>query len=254
VPVEVINGRKVHVQVLGAGPSVVMLHGMMVGSISTWYFAVAPALATYYRVLMYELRGHGMSEFAKSGYGMHTLAADLADVVDSRVDDGPFALVGHSYGAVVALRYALDHPGKVRRLVLVEPPLPVISAEWVEAFRSQSVEGILSALPPLLQAGLKKLGKRSLVLGAKLLRLSTQTTMKDDMMAEPDIADVELSTLTCPVLLCSGTRSHPVFAAASARLMLLLPDVRLVNIEGGHYLPEEAPAPLAHAIRAFLAD
>lgn len=253
MPVEIINGRKVHVQTVGTGPDVVIVHGLL-SSITSWYFAVAPALATEYRVLMYDLRGHGLSEFSKSGYGLKSMTGDLSDVVTCHAGSAPIVLIGHSYGAVIALRYALDHPERVRRLVLVEPPLPVISADWVEKFRKQSTQDFVAALPPLLQAGLKAFAKRPLKLGAKAMRLSTQSTIVDDLLAESDMADDELATLQCPALLCCGTRSNEVFQETSVRLLRVLPNVRLQMIEGDHYLPEEAPGPLTQAIREFLAS
>lgn len=240
-------------QTVGTGPDVVIVHGLL-SSITSWYFAVAPALAAEYRVIMYDLRGHGLTEFSKSGYGLKSMAADLSDVVTCHTGDAPIVLIGHSYGAVIALRYALDHPDRVRRLVLVEPPLPVISATWVEDFRKQSSRDFIASLPPLLQAGLKAFTKQPLKLGAKAVRLSTQSMIVDDMLAEPDIGDEELATLQCPTLLCCGTRSNEVFRDTGARLQRVLPNVRLQMIEGDHYLPEEAPGPLAQAIREFLAS
>ncbi len=252
MPVEIINGRKVHVQSVGTGPDVVVVHGLL-SSITSWYFAVAPALATEYRVLMYDLRGHGLSEFSTSGYGLTSMTGDLSDVVTRHTGSAPIVLIGHSYGAVIALRYALDHPDRVRRLVLVEPPLPVISATWVESFRKLSTRDFMATLPALAQAWLKAFAKQPLKLGAKAMRLSTQSTIVDDMLAEPDIGDDQLATLQCPALLCCGTRSNEVFQETSARLLRVLPNVRLQMIEGDHYLPEEAPGPLAQAIREFLA-
>ncbi|MGH7285457.1 MAG: alpha/beta fold hydrolase, partial [Polyangiaceae bacterium] len=57
---ETRNGVALHVQRLGEnGSPVVMLHGLFVGSMASWYFTAAPALAEKHRVLLYDLRGNG---------------------------------------------------------------------------------------------------------------------------------------------------------------------------------------------------
>src|SRR5438552_3613592 len=117
----VVNGVTFHTQELGAGErtSVVMLHGLLLGTLAAWYFTAAPALASARRVLLYDLRGHGRTERTRDGYDAGTMARDLAALA-ARFDERPVDVVGHSFGALTALRFALDHPERVRRLVLVE--------------------------------------------------------------------------------------------------------------------------------------
>jgi len=109
---------------LGEGPPVVMLHGLISGSSASWYFTCAPVLAKNHRVILYDLRGHGRSAPAAGGYDTATLAKDLENLLDAMGVDEPVSLVGHSYGALVAMRFALAHPERVNRLALVEAPLP----------------------------------------------------------------------------------------------------------------------------------
>ncbi|MCK9897292.1 alpha/beta hydrolase [Frankia sp. AgB32] len=99
---------------------VVLVHGIA-GSAADWA-AVAPNLATNRRVIAYDQRGHGASGPAPGGrpdYTFDLLLADLGVVVDS-LDAKRIDLVGHSMGGVISLRYALDHPDRVRSLVLVD--------------------------------------------------------------------------------------------------------------------------------------
>src|SRR5262249_25639953 len=105
----VARSVRFHTQELGAGerPSVVMLHGLLIGSLASWYFTAAPALAERRRVLLYDLRGHGRSERTADGYDVATMASDLAELA-APFDARPIDLVGHSFGALVALRFALD--------------------------------------------------------------------------------------------------------------------------------------------------
>ncbi|ONH61706.1 alpha/beta hydrolase [Frankia sp. CcI49] len=100
-------------------PPTVLVHGIA-GTTADWA-RVAPDLATARRVIAYDQRGHGASDRAdgRSSYTFDLLLADLVTLLDAlgltAVD-----LVGHSMGGVVALRCALEHPDRVRSLVLVD--------------------------------------------------------------------------------------------------------------------------------------
>ena len=85
MPVSTRNGVRLHWQELGSGPPLVMLHGLLVGSLATWYFTAAPALAARGHVVLYDLRGHGLSERAPSGYDVATQIEALRD--QRRVED-----------------------------------------------------------------------------------------------------------------------------------------------------------------------
>jgi pimeloyl-ACP methyl ester carboxylesterase len=253
MPVQAISGRQVHTQVLGdAGPVVVMVHGLISGSTASWYFSIAPLLARGHRVVMYDLRGHGLTEPAATGYGLRSMAGDLDQVIRHFAGDAPVALVGQSYGAVIALRFALDQPARVSRLVMVEAPLPVISDTWMESLANTTTEAFPHLLPPWQRQALEGSGRRSRRLVAHVVALVSGTTMLDDMKAEPDVPDAELAAFGRPVLLCYGTHTAPALVAACTRLAQVLPDARVRMLVAGHHVHREAPVQLAAAIREFL--
>jgi pimeloyl-ACP methyl ester carboxylesterase/DNA-binding CsgD family transcriptional regulator len=83
--------------------------------ISTWL----DLLAAWFRLIRYDSRGQGMSTHGlKDSYSVRDLETDLAAVID-RADAGPVTLLGYFYSAHVALRYAVQHPERVKALVLV---------------------------------------------------------------------------------------------------------------------------------------
>ncbi|MCK9923577.1 alpha/beta hydrolase [Frankia sp. AgPm24] len=103
-----------------AGGPMVLVHGIA-GSTQDWA-AVSGDLATRRHVTAYDHRGHGASGWATEGREQYTfdlLLADLALVIDS-LGPAPVNLLGHSMGGVIALRYALEHPRRVRSLILVD--------------------------------------------------------------------------------------------------------------------------------------
>ena len=75
-----VNGVNLHVQRIGKGPTVVMLHGAF-STLTDWYFTVAPILASHHECIMYDLRGHGRSERVTSGFDLETLMNDLLDLL-----------------------------------------------------------------------------------------------------------------------------------------------------------------------------
>jgi pimeloyl-ACP methyl ester carboxylesterase len=246
------NGLRFHVQELGeSGSPVVMLHGLVVGSLSTWYFTVAPELARNHRVLLYDFRGHGRSERVESGYGMRSMAEDLAALADDFSPDEPVSLVGFSYGACVAVRYALDNPSRVDRLVLIEAPLPIVMNENLEWFLTQTPDELMQLVPESQRSAFARQGRRAERLVEQVHFLATVSSMRDDLLAEPDIPDRELARLDRPVLLCYGTHSGTADSYGQ-RLKEILPNAELALIDGDHYVHIEASGALTPAIDAFL--
>src|SRR6185295_11727914 len=127
------DGISLHVQELGQGSPLVMLHGLLVANMTTWYCTAAAELARNHRVILFDLRGHGLSERSASGYDLARMLRDLESVVD-QLTDAPVDLAGHSFGALVALHFAMRRPERVRKLAVVEAPLPPSKLAELEGF------------------------------------------------------------------------------------------------------------------------
>ena len=241
------GGRQVHVQELGAGSPVVMIHGLLIGSLATWYFTAAPALARTHRVRMYDLRGHGKSERAAAGYDIATLVADLAEISADLPE--PFDLVGHSWGALVALGFAIAHPGRVRRLAIVEAPVPPASALQMASFLAPE-EGmparLLEALPAPLREAVAGGGRQATRLLQSLQFLVLESTLLADVRAEREPSADALGRVRAPTLLAYGDRS--LCASGGERLARAIPGARHVVLPGGHYLHLDAKAELTGAL------
>ena len=208
MPTVTANGLTFSTTQLGEGMAerapVAMVHGLLVGSSASWYFTSAPALARLHRVLLYDLRGHGKSERVRSGYDVATMAADLEAVASASLGNGPIGLVGHSYGALVALRFALDHPERVCRLALVEAPLPPSRMDELKAFLALQPGQMVEALPAVMQGFLGRRGRQADRLMRSLQFLLFESSLISDLCAEPDVADEALARLPMPVLCVYG--------------------------------------------------
>jgi pimeloyl-ACP methyl ester carboxylesterase len=119
----------------GAGQAVVLLHGL--ASNARIWDGVAPRLAgAGLRVVALDQRGHGSSDQPDSGYDFASAGRDLEAALAGLGLERPL-LVGHSWGANVALQYAADRPGAVAGLALVDGALLGV-AEWAGATREQA--------------------------------------------------------------------------------------------------------------------
>jgi pimeloyl-ACP methyl ester carboxylesterase len=114
----VANGVRHHVQRLGTGErTVVFLHGLVMDNLSSFYFTLANPVAEHANVMLYDLRGHGLSERPKVGYRVADFVADLDALT---ADLPPIDLVGNSFGGLLALAFTTAHPARVRRLALID--------------------------------------------------------------------------------------------------------------------------------------
>src|SRR5437899_2411574 len=103
----------------GRGPAIVFVHGL--GSRAEHWLPVARTLARRHRVVLVDLPGHGASEMPEP-LTLERVRESL-DLALAREAPTPCVLVGHSLGGLVAAAEALEHPEKLRGLVLVEAAL-----------------------------------------------------------------------------------------------------------------------------------
>jgi haloacetate dehalogenase len=106
----------------GSGPPLVLLHGFP-QTHAMWH-RIAPALARSHRVVVMDLRGYGWSSAPRGDpdhvtYSKRAMGEDVVRVMEA-LGSVRFAVVGHDRGARVGYRLALDHPGRVERLALLD--------------------------------------------------------------------------------------------------------------------------------------
>ena len=101
-------------------PVVVLIHGLGLARGVTWR-AIAPALAGRYRVLSYDLPGHGETAPPEGPVTLTALSAQLVGLMDA-LGIARAALVGFSLGGMINRRCAMDHPGRVAALAILNSP------------------------------------------------------------------------------------------------------------------------------------
>ncbi len=108
----------------GSGPHLVLLHGL--ASTQHIWDLVTPSLEKRFRMTTFDARGHGESAKPSSGYSFDEICRDLAAVLRAVGAKAPI-LVGHSWGANVAIDYAARYPGDVGGVVSVDGGMGSIS-------------------------------------------------------------------------------------------------------------------------------
>ena len=126
------NGATIHVRVGGTGPAVVLLHGY--GETGDMWEPLAKDLVVDHTVVVPDLRGLGLSSKPEAGFDKKTQAGDVAGVLDAlKIDRAD--LVTHDIGNMVGYAFAVQHPERVRRFVLIDAPLPGIGP-WEEILKN----------------------------------------------------------------------------------------------------------------------
>jgi pimeloyl-ACP methyl ester carboxylesterase len=270
------NGIRMHVVTGGDGPPVYLLGGWP----QTWYAwrFVMPSLADQYKVVAIDPRGAGLSDKPQHGYDSATLAADVAALADA-LGHSTLAIVGHDIGMWTSYALAVDHPGLLERLVVVEaiipglsPSPPLIGPGFINDFlwhfsfnRVQQVNEELVRGREAIYFGNQFATKSGSpgALSAESVEYYIAALREPDALrasfeyyrAIDQIIDQNQTRrsrrLEIPVLAIGGGLSCQ--DGVEAEMRSVADDVTgLVIPDRGHFLPEEAPEELLAAVRAFL--
>ena len=126
------NGVKIHIRVGGKGPAVILLHGY--GETGDMWAPMAEDLARDHTVVVPDLRGLGLSSKPAGGFDKKTQAGDVAGVLDALKIERA-GLVTHDIGNMVGYAFAVQHPNRVTRFVLIDAPLPGVGP-WDEILKN----------------------------------------------------------------------------------------------------------------------
>lgn len=246
----------IHVEQAGAGADVVLVHAGVADARmwdSQWV-----DWAARYRVTRVDLRGFGRSD-APGGSFSH--AADLRAVLDALgIEEA--ALVGASFGGLVALDLAASQPERVSGLVLADAPLP--GHEWsaeVEAFGAAEEEALAAGdldvatevnvdfwLPSASEAVRAAIREQQRNAFALQIGSDAEAELLTDELPS------RLETLAVPALVLVGESDHADFHAIADRLAGALPSTGRATIPGAGHLPSlEQPAAFDASVLPFLA-
>ena len=270
---EIMGGdATIHVRVGGTGPAVVLLHGY--GETGDMWAPMAADLMRDHKVIVPDLRGLGLSSKPSAGFDKKTQAGDVAAVMDAlgvtRAD-----VVTHDIGNMVGFAFAMLHPERVRRFVLIDAPVPGVGPWeeilknpllWHFRFGGPDMERLVAGRERIyldrfwneFSADPKKFDEQSRRHYAQLYALpgAMHSGFEQFHAFDQDAIDnramlAAKGKLKMPVLALGGEKS---FGLTMAEVMRAAADDVTADVvpDSGHWIMEENPDATVKLVRAFL--
>lgn len=266
------NGATIHVRIGGKGPAVVLLHGY--GETGDMWSPLAAELVRDHTVIVPDLRGLGLSSKPAGGFDKKTQGEDVAGVLD-RLGVRQTDVVTHDIGNMVGFAFAMEHPDRVRRFVLIDAPVPGVGPWeeilknpllWHFRFGGRDMERLVAGRERIyldrfwndFSADPKHFDEASREHYAKLYALpgAMHSGFEQFHAFDQDAIDnrawlASKGKLAMPVLALGGEKS---FGDQMAVVMHAgAADVTGGTVPGsGHWIMEENPAATVKLVRAFL--
>ena len=239
----------------GHGPPIVLLHGL--GSRGEDWLATARRLARRHRVTLVDLPGHGLSEMPEP-FSLERATAALGRSLDD-LPEGPVILVGHSLGGLIAAAEAIEHPARLRGLVLVEtalrPQLPQARRdEWLGRLDREYRDVLRTAY-----ADFGRDAAQGEALYQRIATLDPRMVQRWIRLAWTADLSQQARRLMVPVLVVLAERSlaadEPWPAVAESLGLAGVPDLRAARLaDCGHFIMLDRPVELAALIERFAAE
>jgi pimeloyl-ACP methyl ester carboxylesterase len=261
-----VDGLRIHYRDQGQGPALVLLHGSN-ASLFTWEGWVRE-LSGGYRVITLDLPGHGLTGPDARARYTFTGMAEVLEAFRARLGLERFHLAGNSMGGAVAWHYALSHPERVERLVLVDAggyprkePAPLV----FRLMRAPVLGNLLSRVTPrwIIDQNLRAVyadpSKVTEALAEQYHALLLREGNRDATRERLRMGSVDdglwrrLGELRMPTLILWGAKDRWILPAYGERFDADIPDSRLVVYPDlGHVPMEEDPVRTAAEVRRFL--
>lgn len=262
MPIASINGQRIHYTDTGGdGPPVIFSHGFMMSG--EMFVHQERALRDDYRVITWDERGFGHTEFDGEPFTYWDSAADCLAVLDHLEIDRA-VLGGMSQGGFLSLRAALTAPDRVRALILLDTQAgaedPAAAEGYGQMIDTWMAHGPVDELTEIIAniiiaepetnaewiAKWKALDERA---GRDGMRQASACLLGRD-----DITD-RLGEITCPALVVHGTEDTAITMDLAETLANGLPGADgVVAVSGAHAANLTNPEPVNAAISAFLSD
>jgi pimeloyl-ACP methyl ester carboxylesterase len=246
-----IGGRRLHINCSGEGavPTVVLESGF--GNSSATWSRVQPEVAKFARVCSYDRAGMGGSDPAAAPRTVVASTEDLHTLLANAKVPGPYVLVGHSLGGILARLYASYYPAEVAGMVLVD-----------SAHEDEPDRGLALIPPDTFREMLKRARPEDMMVRSPNESLDF-CTLRGLMNALNWRADIPLVVLTQGVPFRAEDYVHPSLAPKYYQLHLelqrelvaLSPRGRQVVAEkSGHFIQQDQPELVVNAIRQVVED
>lgn len=222
-----VNNQLIHYEVLGRGDPLLFVHGWL-GSWRYWW-PTMQGLSAGKRSFAIDLWGFGDSSKAPDLYSLAAYVEMIDQFIEKMGIFQPMTLVGHSLGAAVVLRYTLQHPEKVRKLITVSLPL---QGSFIHTrLGSSSPDSFLSRV----------LGKSNSFIEVDSEMRKTDQMAMNQLAQELSILNFneELNECVRPLLLVSGSQDQVVQVPPADYAQLQNPDKNhfFVSLENCNHFP-----------------
>jgi len=258
-----INGKKTFYGI-GTGhldpaqPSVIFVHGAAMDH-SVWVMPARYFARHGYNVFAFDLPGHG-----RSGGDPLTSINDIADWLNSAMDElgiASAAIVGHSMGSLIGIRFAAQYPDRVRSLALLgtSTPMPVtdqlLSAAEANDHDAIDMTNTWSHSDFGQKGGNTNPGMNMTMSGQRLLERSAEDVLFTDMNACNEFTDAEelLDQVSSPTLVILGLEDKMTSPVAARSVADKIGDCRLVELSPcGHSMMTEQPNAVLDALTTIV--
>ena len=259
-----IAGALVRVREEGdpTAPPILLIHGFT-HSLETWD-GWADALKSDYRVIRYDLLGHGLTgPDDQSRYAPTERAEFVGHVLDA-LNIEEIAIAGNSLGGLAAWRFASNHPDRVSALILISPgafPLNGVSDKPAEipaamkAYLQTAPEAGVRTSAEIIYGDDARISEERVVVMRDMIRREGNGAALIKSLEEftlPDPTDA-LEKIEAPTLILWGEGDILIPMDQGRRIEALIPDAMMITYPGvGHAAQEEAPAETVADAMAFL--